>query len=136
MTAAERWTFLADEPRVGVVSIDAPDRGPVSSPVWFTVEDHTIQFAIDPDSRKAELMRRAGRATFCVQSEQMPYKYVTVEGTVERLGPTPPEYRRAQAVRYLGEEVGDLYIASTADEKPETWELRPQRWSSTDYGKL
>jgi hypothetical protein len=66
----------------------------------------------------------------------VPYKYVTIEGPVEHLGRSTEEFRLAEAVRYLGEELGALYIAGTADEKPETWSLRPERWSSTDYAKL
>lgn len=136
MTPDERWSFLTDAPRVCVLSIDAPDRAPVSSPIWFTVADDTITFAIGPESRKAELLRGSGRATICVQSEEVPYKYVTVEGPVENLGPATEEFRRAEAVRYLGPELGDLYIAGTADEVSEVWVLRPQRWSSTDYSKM
>ena len=136
MTAEERWTFLTDAPRVGVLSIDAPDRAPVSSPIWFTVDQTAITFAIAPTSRKAELLARRGRATFCIQSEELPYKYVTVEGPVQRIGPATEDFRRAEAVRYMGQELGDLYIAATADEESEMWSLRPERWSSTDYAKL
>jgi PPOX class probable F420-dependent enzyme len=119
-----------------VLSLDAPDRAPVSSPIWYTVDQGTITFAVDEGSRKRELLRRSGRATLCVQSEDVPYKYVTIEGPVESLGPTTHEFRRAEAVRYLGEEIGEIYMTATADEQPETWSLRPHRWGSTDYGKM
>src|SRR5437763_2809747 len=80
MTPEERLAFISDA-RVGVLSIEAPDRGPVSSPVWYTVEaDRTITFSVGEASRKAELLKAAGRATMCVQSEVAPYSYVTMEG--------------------------------------------------------
>jgi len=136
MTPAERWTFLTEVARVCVLSVDAPERAPVSSPIWFTADDGNIAFAIGPESRKAELLRRSGRATICVQSEDVPYKYVTVEGPVDNIGRATEAFRRAEAVRYLGRDLGDLYIAGTADEISDTWVLRPERWSSIDYAKM
>jgi hypothetical protein len=38
MTKEERAAFLGSTPRVGVLSIAAPRRGPVSSPLWFVLE--------------------------------------------------------------------------------------------------
>ena len=136
MTPAERWTFLTEVPRVCVLSVDAPERAPVSSPIWFSAHDGNIAFAIGPESRKAELLRRSGRATICVQSEDVPYKYVTVEGAVENIGRATEAFLREEAVRYLGPDLGDLYIAATADEISDTWVLRPERWSSIDYAKM
>ncbi len=137
MTKAERAAFLADTPRVGVLSIEAPGRGPVSSPLWFVVEpDDSLAFSVAPDSRKAELMTKAGRATMCVQSEVAPYSYVVVEGAVENRGPADDEFRRDMAFRYLGPELGELYFQGVKDEPNVTFVLRPQRWASTDYNKM
>jgi PPOX class probable F420-dependent enzyme len=137
MTPHERFVFLADAPRVGVLSIEAPDRGPVSSPLWFTLEvDHTITFSVGETSRKAVLLRAARRATLCVQSEEAPYRYVTVEGAVTDLGPSADASRRERAIRYLGPEFGEAYFASTREEEEATFALRPQRWASIDYNKL
>ena len=137
MTAAERTAFLTETARVGVVSIDAPGRAPVSSPVWFTLEaDGTITFSVGATSRKAELLRASGRATLCVQSEEPPYKYVSIEGATTELGPSTEDARRARAHRYLGPEFGDLYHASTKDDLEVTFALQPKRWASLDYNKL
>lgn len=136
MTPEERLAFV-DGPRVGVLSIEAPDRGPVSSPVWYTLEtDRTITFAVGEASRKTELLRAAGRATMCVQSEIAPYSYVTMEGAVTEVGASTDESRRARAHRYLGEEFGEMYFESTKGEAELTFALRPQRWASIDYAKL
>jgi hypothetical protein len=37
------------------------------------------------DARKAELVRLAGGFSLCAQQDQLPYKYVTVEGPVIRV---------------------------------------------------
>jgi PPOX class probable F420-dependent enzyme len=137
MTPEERVAFLSDVPRVGVLSVDAPGRAPVSSPLWYTVEaDATITFSVGASSQKARLLRAAGRATLCAQSEEMPYRYVCVEGRVEEVGPSTDESRREQARRYLGAELGEAYFTSTRDEPVLTFALQPQRWASVDYNKL
>src|SRR6476660_607670 len=137
MTPAERIAFVGDTPRVGVLSIEAPDRGPGSNPVWYTLEaDGTITFAVGDTSRKTELLRAAGRATMCVQSEVAPYSYVTMEGPVTEVGASTDASRLERAHRYLGKEFGDAYFESTKDGADVTFALRPQRWASTDYAKL
>jgi len=136
MTPAERWTFLTEVARVCVLSVDASGRAPVSSPIWFTVDDGKIAFAIEQQSRKTELLRRSGRATICVQSEDVPYKYVTVEGPVENIGRATEAFRHAEALRYLGPDLVDFYIARAADRISDAWVLRPERWSSIDYAKV
>jgi PPOX class probable F420-dependent enzyme len=137
MTPDERLAFISDTPRVGVLSIEAPDRGPVSSPVWYTVKaDRTITFAVGEASRKTTLLRAAGRATMCVQSEVAPYSYVTMEGAVTEIGAATDESRRARAHRYLGEEFGEMYFESTRAEPDLTFALLPKRWASIDYAKL
>jgi PPOX class probable F420-dependent enzyme len=137
MSPEERIAFVGDTPRVGVLSIAAPDRGPVSNPVWYTLDaDGTITFSVGDTSRKTELLRAAGRATMCVQSEVAPYSYVTMEGPVTEVGPSTDDERLARAHRYLGKEFGDLYFESTKDGADITFALRPQRWASTDYAKL
>jgi nitroimidazol reductase NimA-like FMN-containing flavoprotein (pyridoxamine 5'-phosphate oxidase superfamily) len=137
MTKAERAAFLTSTPRVGVLSIEAPGRGPVSSPLWFVAEpDGSLAFSVAPDSRKAELMTTTRRATMCVQSEVVPYSYVVVEGAVENRGEADDEFRRAMAYRYLGPELGEAYFQGVKSEPNVTFVLRPQRWATLDYNKL
>jgi nitroimidazol reductase NimA-like FMN-containing flavoprotein (pyridoxamine 5'-phosphate oxidase superfamily) len=137
MTPGERLTFLTDAPRVGVLSVESPDRGPVSAPVWYTLEgDNRISFSVGDASRKALLLRAANQATLCVQSEEAPYRYVSVEGAVTDLGASADASRRERAIRYLGPEFGEAYFASTRDEVESTFALRPRRWASIDYNKL
>ncbi len=137
MSKDERAAFLTATPRVGVLSIEAAGRGPVSSPLWFVVEpDGSLAFSVAPESRKAELMTKAGRATMCVQSEVVPYSYVVVEGPIEHRGAAHDEFRRAMALRYLGPELGEAYFQGVKDEPNVTFALRPQRWATLDYNKL
>jgi PPOX class probable F420-dependent enzyme len=137
MTPDERMAFLTEIPRVGVLAIEAPDRGPIASPLWYSVEpDGTITFSVGASSQKTRLLRAAGRATLCAQSEEAPYRYVSVEGRVEERGPSSDDERRERAHRYLGAEVGEAYHLSTRAEPDVTFALRPERWATVDYNKM
>src|SRR5512143_2084881 len=132
MSRAKREEFLA-RARVGVVSIADPARGPLAVPVWYRyTPGGTLRFVTGASSRKATLLRAAGRAGFCVQSETPPYQYVSIEGPITIGTPDYERDVRQVALRYLGEQMGAMYLA-TAGQDPEPSilvELRPERWYS------
>jgi nitroimidazol reductase NimA-like FMN-containing flavoprotein (pyridoxamine 5'-phosphate oxidase superfamily) len=134
MTAAEREAFLAAV-HVGVLAVDDPGRGPHALPIWYLYENGEVLIGIDGSSRKAELLRTAGRAAMTVQTESAPYQYASVEGPVEIAAAYHDE--RALANRYLGDELGAWYVEHnprTADSL--TVRLRPERWRTFDFAKL
>jgi PPOX class probable F420-dependent enzyme len=136
MTAAEREAFLA-EPRVGVLSVaDRDGRAPLAVPIWYGYRPGgQIWFSTGEDSRKMERIRATGRVSLLVQTEQMPYRYVSVEGPVSAIDPTTQEERRALAERYLGPDGADRYLAATGDVAPTMKIVRmdPEHWLSRDY---
>ena len=138
MSKAEREAFLA-ETRPGILSVAEPGRGPLAVPIWYAYEPGgVVRIVTGKGSRKARLLRTAGRASLCVQTETAPYSYVTVEGPVV-LGPFDEERDvRAMAFRYLGAELGEAYLALTAPERAENVlvTLTPERWWSVDYRKM
>jgi PPOX class probable F420-dependent enzyme len=139
MTVAEREAFLAGL-HVGILSVDEPGRGPLSVPVWYAYEPGgMISVVTGGQSMKAQRLRAAGRFSLCVQTEAHPYRYVSVEGPITALDETvSAEERRALAQRYLGAEGGDLYIAATADQTAGSvaFRMTPERWRTSDYGKV
>jgi nitroimidazol reductase NimA-like FMN-containing flavoprotein (pyridoxamine 5'-phosphate oxidase superfamily) len=139
MTIAERESFLAGV-HVAVLSVDDPGRGPLTVPVWYSyAPGGTVNVITGRESVKARLLRAAGRFTLCVQSESMPYRYVSVEGPIATVDATvPTDERRTLAMRYLGAEGGEAYLASTADQAVASMAFRmaPERWHTTDYGKV
>ena len=138
MTTAEREEFLADV-HVGIVSVDDPGHGPLSMPVWYTYEPGgTVDVLTDGQSRKARHMRAAGRFTLCVQTESIPYCYVSVEGPITLIRDTvSPEERRLLAYRYLGQELGDMYLAAGTQDVSESavFRMSPERWLTADFTK-
>ena len=72
MTKQERETFLADL-HVAVISIPEEGRGPLTVPIWYSYEPGgELQVVTPKTSRKAQLLKRAGRISLCVQSETQP----------------------------------------------------------------
>jgi len=136
MTPAEREAFLAGV-HVGVLAVDDPGHGPLTVPVWYSYEPgRTVDIITDTGSRKASRLRAAGRASLCAQSETPPYKYVSVEGRLTVVGEVPgPDELRAMAHRYLGAEMGDLYLAATAEDavRNVVFRMSPDRWFSADF---
>ncbi len=138
MSKAEREEFLAGV-HVGVLSVLAgDDRGPLAVPVWYDYQaGGRVSVITGRTSRKGRAIAAAGRMTLCVQDENVPYRYVSVEGPVASEELDPAE-RLAMARRYLGTEGGDYYVASNPDPDRENlmFRMSPGHWVSVDYGKL
>ncbi|MBM4443202.1 MAG: pyridoxamine 5'-phosphate oxidase family protein [Candidatus Rokubacteria bacterium] len=140
MTPSEREAFLA-EAHVGIIAIPDPGRGPLTVPVWYAYEPGgELRVLTGRSSRKGRLLADAGRFSLCVQREEPPYKYVTVEGPIVSMTPCDHERdRRPMARRYLGTELGDRYIEETRND-PDYADnvvvrMRPERWLTADYAK-
>lgn len=135
MTAAEREQFLADL-HVGVVAIERPDGPPLTVPVWYIYEPGgDLWFLTDADSVKARLLKKSPRFSLCVQSESLPYKYVSIEGTATISAADTELHTRPMAHRYLGQVEGDKYTERDAGSSSVIVSTRPERWFSVDYSK-
>ena len=137
MTESERQEFLAGM-HVGVLGIERPDGPPLVLPVWYFYEPGgEVVVLTSASSSKGRLAAAAGRASLCAQQEELPYKYVTVEGSIEidALGADAHDAVVPMAIRYLGDDMGRAYAAGsdTADEI--RIRIRPERWFSVDYAK-
>ena len=139
MSKGEREQFLAAQ-RVGIVSVVEPGRGPLALPIWYAYEPGgEVRFLTGTASRKAVLIRQAGRVSLCVQNETPPYQYVSVEGPVAIAEPDYERDVRPMAYRYLGEQLGDWYLQATAEERARGTilvRLRPEHWLTADYNKM
>lgn len=130
LTLSERQSFLAEK-HVAILSISEEGRGPRTVPIWYMYEPGgSPYFATGANSRKAALLAQAGRCTLCVQVDEVPYRYVTVEGPVAISPLEDPAERAALAYRYLGQEMGDKWLASTAGSPTIIVRLTPEVWRS------
>lgn len=141
MTVAEREAFLSDV-RVGVFSVasDRPDRAPVSAPVWYDFSPDTgvVTIMMNAKSRKGVALEAAQRFVLVVQSETLPYRYVTVEGPLSEVRrPDTEKDLLPLAVRYLGEEGGRAYAkeweAAGGADTDLVYLMTPTHWNTADF---
>ena len=132
MRKAQREAFLAGL-HVGVVAVARAGEAPLAAPVWYSYEPGgDVVFVFESASEKIKLVEAEGRASLCVQNEGMPYQYVTVEGPAV-VCDTDDDIQRSLAHRYLGPEIGDLYLGAIADTVSRVARLTPTRWRTVDY---
>jgi len=137
MTESERQEFLAGL-HVGVLGLERPDGPPLVVPVWYSCEPGgEVVVLTSAGSVKGRLAAAAGRGSLCAQQEELPYKYVTVEGPIEIdvLGDDAHAAVEPMAIRYLGDEMGRGYAAGSIADDEIRIRLRPERWLSVDYAK-
>lgn len=137
MSVEEREAFLADV-RIGVLSIADEGRGPLTAPVWYGYEPGgDVWILTGPNSLKGKALEKVERLSLCVQTEDPPYKYVSIEGPITAREPSDLEmHMRPMARRYLGDEIGDAYVAGNAGNDPSTlYRVKPERWLTVDYSK-
>jgi nitroimidazol reductase NimA-like FMN-containing flavoprotein (pyridoxamine 5'-phosphate oxidase superfamily) len=141
MAQQEKEIFLADV-HVGIISIPQAERAPLAIPIWYAYEPgKEIRFVTGGSSQKGRLLTLNSKVSLCVQEEQMPYKYVSVEGTVVSIDPADVERDiRPLARRYYGREGGDQYInrvyGSGVADGDLLIRVRPQRWVAADYSRM
>ncbi|MGB0112249.1 MAG: pyridoxamine 5'-phosphate oxidase family protein [Ilumatobacteraceae bacterium] len=137
MNETERQEFLAGL-HVGVFAVERADGPPLTLPVWYSYEPGgDIEILTSASSLKGRLTAAAGRASLVAQQEELPYKYVSVEGPVviDELGADSHDAVEPMAIRYLGEEMGKGYAAASTATDEIRIRIQPTRWFSVDYGK-
>jgi len=140
MTRAERESFLAGV-HVGVLGVAESDGNALAVPVWYAYEPGgEVRLVTGRSSRKGKLLAAAGRFSLCVQTETAPYRYVSVEGPVTSVEKSVMgRDERPLAHRYLGPEMGEMYLEATGGEEARDEsilvKMRPERWYAVDYSK-
>lgn len=138
MSREQRESFLTAV-HVGTLSVasTAAERAPLAVPIWYDYSPDTgVRIITSRLSRKGVAIERAGRFALVVQDESLPYRYVSVDGTVV-------ESRRCEldrdlfpmATRYLGVATGAAYAAewqSTTTGDDYVYIMRPENWLSAD----
>lgn len=132
MSSNEREEFLAGV-HIGVLSVGRNGEAPLSAPVWYRYADGVVEIATTASTRKVAVLRENANASLCVQREENPPSYVTVEGevTVEAL---PDGVVADIAGRYLGPEQGAAFADIAEDDT--LLRLHVRTWRSSDFGKL
>ena len=138
MNESQRQEFLAGL-HIGILGLERADGPPLVVPVWYSYEPGgEVEVLTSASSVKGRLATAAGRGSLCAQQEDLPYKYVTVEGTIE-IDELVPDLIRGvvepMAIRYLGDELGRAYASGETASDEIRIRLRPERWFSVDYSQ-
>ena len=134
MSQAERQTFLKGL-HVGVIGVSVGDR-PLAVPIWYDYEPGGDVWVITgPSSVKGRALEESRWYSLCAQTEEPPYKYVTVEGPITAVEACETDVIRAMAHRYLGAEMGDMYVEGVEGGDSRVYRMTPERWYTVDYSK-
>ena len=119
--------FLAG-PHVAALASVRPDGRPHLAPVWFEYDGREFVISAFRDTQKHKNLARKTSAALSIFTHDMPYRQVTVEGSVRIGGPLDNVWRERVAVRYLGERAGKAYAHDTAEIDMLAVHLRPTKW--------
>ncbi len=140
MTKEQREAFLADA-RVAILALSDKGRGPLAVPIWYVYEPGgELWFVTATASAKSDLLKPDKRISLCVQTATRPYKYVSIEGPISKIGiANIDDHLLPLAQRYRGDEDGRAYAESL---RPETEagssilvHMTPERWLTLDHSK-
>ena len=135
MSKNEREAYLS-EPHVAILSVPRIERGPLSAPIWYDYKpgEEVIMF-IDKLSIKAGYLKKVKRVSLCVQKDDPPYVYVSVEGPF-RIGEADKKRHLQVAIRYSGQERGRSWMDKFGyQEDTYMVSLEPESWLTKDYRK-
>jgi len=105
---------LLGSAEVGVLcTVDAEGR-PEGTPIWFDYDGACVRILVNGSSKKARNIRINPHVSLTVDTRTAPYRGVVLRAKAALSGPDPA-LRRVLAARYLGDEVGARYIASTSN---------------------
>jgi len=121
MTDDELVNLLTGEPaHTGKLATVRADGRPHVAPIWFVLDTSgtdggspigDIVFNTGADTLKGKALRRDPRASLCVDDEQPPFSFVTIEGTVT-ISEDLDEIAHWAAViggRYMGQDRAEEY---------------------------
>jgi hypothetical protein len=138
LSVRDRELFLA-EPHIAALSVSAgPDRGPLTLPIWYQYRPGGEAWVLtEAGSRKARLIKAAGRFSLMVARRVPTNRYVSVEGPVTQMVPGTDELLREITERYLAPEKVPAYLEFAHAELGDQVAiyLRPERWLTADLGE-
>jgi len=143
-TLDQKWQAFLAEPHVAVLSVASDDdRPPHTVPLFYHYEPNgNVTFFTGTQgrtARKTRLIENAGKVSMCVQKEDFPYKYVTVQGTLLKIDKPPAvEQMLAIARRYMPEDDALEFVHGELNDpksKLVVFTIRPDRWLTSSFAE-
>jgi PPOX class probable F420-dependent enzyme len=89
-----------------------PDGSVRLSPVWFEWRDGGFNVVVGADDVKSRHLRRDPRVALAVYENEPPYRGLELRSAARLIVEGAAEADRRMAIRYLGRERGEGYVAS------------------------
>ena len=107
---------LLEQPLVAVLATYRKDGEVLLSPVWHRWRDGGFDVATGSDDVKVRHLRSDGRASLLVYEHTPPYRGIELRTRPILVADGAHEAAREIAVRYLGVEAGEAYVAEATDD--------------------
>ena len=107
---------LLEQPLVAVLATYRKDGEVLLSPVWHRWRDGGFDVATGSDDVKVRHLRSDGRASLLVYEHTPPYRGIELRTRPTLVADGAHEAAREIAVRYLGREAGEAYVAGFSDD--------------------
>ena len=107
---------LLEQPLVAVLATYRADGDVLLSPVWHRWRDSGFDVATGRDDVKVRHLRADPRATILVYEQTPPYRGIELRTQPSISSEGAREAAREIAVRYLGVEAGEAYVAGATDD--------------------
>ena len=98
-------------PNVAVLATVTPKGNPHAVAIWYLYEDEVFVMNADPSSQKLRNIQANPNVTLVIDRRSLPYYSVMAQGVAEGGPALSEETRLKLAVRYLGEELAQGYMA-------------------------
>ena len=75
--------FVLAEPRPAVCAVVLSDGRPHATPIWIDLDGDEIVFTTWHEGVKAHVLTREPRLSLCVQDDQPPFAFVSIQGVAD-----------------------------------------------------
>ncbi len=118
---------MLEEANVAVLAtVDTKNRAH-AAPIWYLYENGEFLISTGRGSQKHKNIAANPDITLVIDRRTLPYLAAMVRGRAEVVDAFSDEQRKELAFRYLGEEMGNAYLARTEGGDSVTIRLRPEK---------
>ncbi len=111
MSDPERRAFLMTGTRTAKLAVTRRNGAPHVVPIWFVLDGDDVVFTTGENTVKGKAIRRDGRVALCVDDDNPPFSFVSIEGTttVSRDSDELLKWATRLGGRYMGAEQAEEF---------------------------
>ena len=115
---------------LAILSTIYPSGGPQAFPVWYDYDGQVFTTTTDAGAAKVRNISRNPKVALCITDTTRQVRSLTVLGRAEVVmdNPLAQETQRRLSVRYLGQDEGEEWAESMADEEMALIRITPEKF--------